>query len=691
MRRQTFLSVVLLTVISVFLSAAAPAQAQTNHALIVGVSRYDNLPENAWLTGPANDAVLMRDFLRTNGTRQFDDANITLLADGVEGAQHPTLQAIRDALTQLARDVEPNDFVYLHFSGHGTQAPALVAGSELDGLDELFLPADIGQWQDNGQPVENALVDDELGALIGAVRAKGAHVWAVFDSCHSGTVTRASNLADPADAEVSRQLSPALLGIPQEVLDAAQVRTRGQNNAGGATVGFDGMPEVTEGSFVAFFAAQTNQTTPEMRLPAGDPARQTHGLFTFSILSALAQNPGVSYRQLAQEVLRIYAMDGRANPTPLFEGDLDFGVFATQPGPAVTQWTIKQTGGTLEIPAGQLSGLAPGDTLGLVRTATQEAPEEGVALVVDAVTPLKATLRVESARFLPIEPGFLARQSEVSVDFAFTVALPPAETSAEIAGVLEALTASFDAGGRVGFVPTGAAADTQILYQDDQLWFLGGDGVLTASGPTKTPSILLGGKTEAEVATLAKDTISKMARVRNITALAGVYRPSKLGLKISLNAQSTQRSAPLDIPSSGVAQLTPGDIVFIDVTNTNRDPVDLNVLYIGSDYSISFLYAARINPAEGKVIDLFDVTDGSFGRERILTIATPAAPQTPTQDFSWLEQNALERTRANGMDGFAGLLQGAGFDMENTRGAARRGGAEGGIAQFLVDVVPALN
>ena len=48
----------------------------------------------------------------------------------------------------------------------------------------------IGPWSDATAAVQNGLVDDEIGALIDGLRAKGADVWAVFDSCHSGTVTR---------------------------------------------------------------------------------------------------------------------------------------------------------------------------------------------------------------------------------------------------------------------------------------------------------------------------------------------------------------------------------------------------------------------------------------------------------------------------------------------------------------------
>ena len=33
-----------------------------------------------------------------------------------------------------------DDFVYIHYSGHGSQQPAIEAGSETDGLDEIVLP-----------------------------------------------------------------------------------------------------------------------------------------------------------------------------------------------------------------------------------------------------------------------------------------------------------------------------------------------------------------------------------------------------------------------------------------------------------------------------------------------------------------------------------------------------------------------
>lgn len=669
------------------------AFAGTNHALIVGVSEYQNLPEELWLKGPKNDAVLVRDFLIANETRPFKSSNIRVLADGVDDAELPTLAAIRSALGRLAEAAEPGDFVYLHFSGHGTQAPAQDPSTETDGLDELFLPADIGTWDNTVGTVENALVDDELGEMIEAIRAKGAHIWAVFDSCHSGTVTRAAQLSDPLDLEISRKLSPAALGISDAAMDAAAPTTRGLSatETGSALESFtdtDGTGD-GPGSFVAFYAAQTNQTTPEMRLPAGVFPRQPHGLFTFTLLEATAQNPALSYRQLAQEILRNYSVQNRIQPTPLFEGDLDFGVFATEKVPALRQWPITIAKGKITISAGRLHGLKKDEILLLVKRAGQVEPETDIKFEITAITDLSATLIPVSKSFVQVENGVLARKMGTEIDYNFTVALPVMETASDqLSSVLNGLDALEHDGLRLSVVGTNELADVQLVFQDNALWFVARDGLLIPQGPDKTPSISFEGKSEEMLLSLIGDNFARMARVNNLTKLGGIFAPSAMGVDIFFTAQNTQRDNPFQIRPTSVSELVPGDIVFLNAKNTQRDPVDLNVLYIGSDFSISHLYAERLNRGDEINIDLFDITDESFGRERILVVATPAAPQSAVEDLSWLAQPQLERTRGNQSE-LGQMLREAGFSS-TMRAVRRRGGAGGGIAQFMVNVVEKL-
>ncbi len=434
---------------------AAPALARDNYALLIGAGTYPGLDQKYWLKGPANDVALVETYLTTAAPVPFAAEDVIVLADGLAGRPAPTLAAIRAAFADLAGRVGPGDFVYLHFSGHGSQAPAADPETELDGLDELFLPVDIGPWEDDVGMVQNALVDDEIGALIDSLRVKGADVWAVFDSCHSGTVTRGLE----ADDLRLRQLPPEALGIPEAALEV-QARALPDPRAGGeapfADVGQPGM-----GSLVAFFAAQTTEATPEIPLPRGKPGRVSQGVFTWSLFEVLAEHPGASYGQIGQEVLRKYATKKLAHTTPLFEGDLDRIAFSGTAAPRVAQWAATVQEGRFTIAAGSLHGLAEGEVLAVMASAADPDKAALGHVRLTAVDTFTATGEVAAdAPPLPekLPKGLLLRRTASALDFTLTVALP---------GDVPALAAALDdlraaAGPRLVFVAAGQEADLQL-------------------------------------------------------------------------------------------------------------------------------------------------------------------------------------------------------------------------------------
>ena len=92
---------------------------------------------------------------------------------------------------------------------------------------------------------------------------------------------------------------------------------------------------------VAFYRRADGRDDARNAAAQGHARRaERFGLFTFTILSKLAENPNVTYRQLGQAVLQQYSADGRKRPTPLFEGELDARVFGTDKTDAVMQWPI---------------------------------------------------------------------------------------------------------------------------------------------------------------------------------------------------------------------------------------------------------------------------------------------------------------------------------------------------------------
>ena len=705
------------------------ATARTNHALLVAVSQYPNLDKDLWLSGPKNDAKLVRNFLLANRLVKFDESNVITLADGVDDADLPTLANIRQAVIDLEKNLQSGDFVYLHFSGHGSQAPALKPDQELDGLDELFLPADTGAWNKSVGTVENALVDDEIGSLIDRLRKKGATVWAVFDSCHSGTVTRAVSTGDSRDRGTPRKLTASALKIPDDRwLDARRTTTRsvGDSSVKAEPAALD-QPQAsnqTDGGFIAFYAAQTNETTPEMRLPEGAPDRVTHGLFTYTLFEALAQFPGLTYRQLGQEVLRRYSINYVAQPTPLFTGDLDGGVFGLEGVKAIRQWPLVQGSEGLTVGAGRIHGLSVGDEL-LLLNSPADGNDDAVARVrIDDVQSLSSTVSIAGDAFVVIPDFAHARQVAKSLNFGLTVARP--ETAAlkpELRQLVEAtldhLEKEENSGLRLQLVAPGEPADLQFATptaeelaaladsssskapRGTHLWMLPPSGEIKLQEPAKSFSIALTTpgsdagplRSPKEVATILSDSLTSIARATNLLKLGDISNPADLDLDVQIRTRKKKGKPFRTLDNAAVAKLVPGDEVHLIAKNSSAYTLDLNVLYLGSDYSIGFMYKGRIHSGGTLKKGLLHINNKSFGREKLLLIATKAPPQSALTDLSWLTQAALQRTRAGPgkKSGFISLLRQSGFGT-TTRTATPMSDDEdesaGSIAQLNILTAP---
>lgn len=663
---------------------AMPALARENYALLIGANQYPALDQKYWLKGPANDVKLVQTYLTTQSPVPFAADNVVMLADGVEGSQaDPTLANIRAQIAALTEKVQPGDFVYLHFSGHGTQAPAADPESELDGLDELFLPVDIGPWSDEVGHVENALVDDEIGAMIDGLRAKGANVWAVFDSCHSGTVTRG---APDGDEEVrTRQLPPEALGLSADALavaeEGAQSRGVGEDPRAQPDAPMDAADQAPavagEGSFVAFYAAQTTEVTPEKNLPKGKPGRVPQGVFTYTLMQVLAEYPNATYGQIGQEVLRKYATTSIARTTPMFEGDLAQTAFSGTPGARVDQWAATKTDAGFTLPAGSLHGLQEGDVLAVMATAAADTKEALGYVELTAVDTFSSTAVpvVQDGKTLPetLPKGLMIRKIGTDLDFSLKVALPEAGTApAEALGA--AMAAMTEASGpRISFVPAGDPdADLRLAVlpdspRPDAIWVLPSTGLV--EDLSTTPSVSTADKDAAALGETMADLLGQMAKAINLMKMAGAVGDGG-GLDVDVELLTGPSKTELAaMPTGGVPRLVPDDQVHVVAQNHMDIPVDVNVLYIGADWSISHWYSGRLQPGDTLKRGLFKISDEVLGDERMVIVMTPAAPQSPVEDLSFLAQPSLEITRdVSSRSGLNTALAEAGFG-QTTRGA----------------------
>jgi hypothetical protein len=686
-QRLTTRSVATLSIIITIIVSPA-AQAMTRHALLVGVSEYPNLEQSLQLDGPKYDVRLARDFLLESGFLRKD---MRVLADGVDAADGlPTSTAIKQELAALAKRAKKGDFVYVHFAGHGSQQPVSVTANkhdEDDGLDEIFLPRDVKGWNDQTSMVENSIVDDDIRDALTAIRSSGAFVWMVFDSCHSGTMTR--SVASGGDKIRMRDVKPHELGIPRKAMQRAanSARSHGPTDAiaGNDTLILD---NDSEGGFVAFYAARSTETTPEMMLPKYHPDSEPHGLFTHTLFNTLGRFPGATYRQVIQQVLQEYgAIQWRAT-TPLYEGTaLDAPVFGDTPVEGQgQQWRFEHKGNLITVHAGTLHEVTEGSVLALVSSAAVDDKIVGYVKLTQSGL-LSSTAEITAHGDKPaVEVSALpksgyARMVEIKTDFTLRVARPAAKQlqSTEgkvISNILNLSDKRLGGNALVEWVSAGEPADLRLAI-DNGLWLLPPTELLEESWRTTYPMIRLSGRSNDEVTALLMDNLARIAKVRNIMRLAkrrATSDQTESTMTVERESGNREKVEPGTVP-----RFYSGDALELRVHNTSRTAQDITILFIGADYSIQPIFPIngelnRVEAGDEKVIDGISIdTSETIGREQLVVIATQARPGSTMEDFGFLAQSGVPKSRGEGSaSSVRELLQSAGFGSGTSRGAARR-------------------
>ncbi|WP_213958125.1 caspase family protein [Variovorax sp. dw_954] len=392
------------------LVAAALPVWSAQRALLVGVSELVNQPQALWLQAPRNDVALMREVLLKQG---FAAPDITVLADGVEGAGLPDAQRIHEALGRLLERSRSGDFVLLYFSGHGTRLrDATKAYQEPDGLAENFLARDVRGQVGVDRALPGGVRDVEFDAWIGAFLARNVFVWSVFDTCSAASLTRSAktvaDAAQPADDQVRFR------GIQVDRL------VRGDAASAVAPSGAPPVNHVARARYVAFFASESHQVTPELRLPRKDRNGRPQGLLTWAVAEALQRKPA-TWRELYNGVLALYPpvieelearFPERELPSPVAEGNLDLPLFANSLQPLSTRpvWNAQRVGDKLTLAVGRLDGLDPRQPVrvlatladGTVRVAPSELSEIALGSARLDVPPVLAGLA--GATFWAVTP-----------------------------------------------------------------------------------------------------------------------------------------------------------------------------------------------------------------------------------------------------------------------------------------------
>jgi len=144
-------------------------------ALLIGINYFGQSGE---LRGCINDVNNIKRLITSNGFME-DSTHMRILTDDHRnGSLHPTRRNIIEGMHWLVSGAQPNDSLFLHYSGHGSQKED-TDSDEVDGYDETIVPVDA---KSAGQ-----IVDDEMNAILVRQLPRGARLTAIYDSCHSAT------------------------------------------------------------------------------------------------------------------------------------------------------------------------------------------------------------------------------------------------------------------------------------------------------------------------------------------------------------------------------------------------------------------------------------------------------------------------------------------------------------------------
>ena len=599
----------------------------------------------------------------------------------------------------------------LHFSGHGSRQPAKPdATEELDGYDEIFLPADVAGWDKNIGSVENAIVDDEIGAFIRSYRRKGADVWVIFDSCHSGTITRGGRVG--YDSVRMRKVSGTALGIPERQADSA--RMRGGSAADLFLAGH--FSETEPGMLIVFSAAHASEEAPEMALPKGDPKQEQRGLLSHSIYTVLGRFPGVSYLQLAQLVTDRYASLPWFRNRPQFHGtDMDRIVFNGSEGRTrLFRTTMDENDHTrLTISAGTLRGF--GANAGVAIHAKAVASDENLlgTGTVSTATATEAVANVEwkqgtkpKHRNIPVyarlvQPAYEARVLIARLDTVRE------EDNRRLREIIEGLAPNIPL---AKFSDYDQDADYFAAFFAEKFWLLRPGQTLPCAARkiTATERVECNKTRQPEplpwsIAEEAEVLVSRAAKARALTKLQGATSLPR-DLVVDVQVKRPGQDAPVPL-SDHARPLRAGDELYYSVNNIRgKQPEtwDISLFYVDSKFGIQALYrrgfSIRLEPGEKLERLLGTINAETLGTENLVVIAEPVRDGIEA-DYYFLVQDRYEQVAMKGTQrgrGPSSPLQAlleeipadpAGARTRGLNAAAQSTGAQGQVKVFSWTVV----
>ncbi|KAI0244063.1 Ca(2+)-dependent cysteine protease, partial [Massospora cicadina] len=270
-------------------------------ALLIGINYFGT---SAALRGCINDVKNVKDFICMH--YHFSTDLMVILTDDQthDPSRMPTRANIIQAMKWLVTDACPNDSLFFHFSGHGSQKEDK-DGDEADGSDETICPLDYDK--------AGMIVDDEMNSILVQTLPPGCRLTAIFDCCHSGTALDLPYTYNKEGKLISYSPSKNVKNVAVDI---------GKKYLMGDMVGAlqslkSGVTSFTTGKKAEKISQQTRGTLADVVMFSGCEDCQTSadaveqgvgntGAMSHALIKALSNNPhNMSYLQLLTEVRKI--------------------------------------------------------------------------------------------------------------------------------------------------------------------------------------------------------------------------------------------------------------------------------------------------------------------------------------------------------------------------------------------------
>jgi hypothetical protein len=675
------------------------AQKPSLFALLVGCDVYlpNSTPEGSYpsLRGCVQDATRVEQFLRTRAGLT-DDRLIRLTSTAGPGGhpveppgRRPTYENIVHGFRDLTRRARAGDHVYVHYSGHGGRCPTIVPKVKgPTATDESLVPIDIGNTS------ARYVRDVEIARLLKEMTDKGLVVTLVLDCCHSGGATRAVRRADDlAGVRGVDFVDPTVRPADSLVLTAAELAAPPAGVARGLA------PADSATGCVVLAACRPFELAREFMFDGGP----SQGALTYWFLKLVGPGEaGLTFRTVFDQVVaRIH--DQFPAQTPMLFGNADRAVLGGEAIPATAAVAVTGVSGkSVTLAAGQAALVEVGAEFAVYPAAADPAdPKARVAAVrVTAVRPHDATADViETFQAHGVQPGHRAVPIGVplrlvrKVDVLRPDGRPPTDADSALKRVAAALT------GQPWVAPVGRAgepADFVVTTDPRGTAYRICDGSdvpvpvrpeLPAADPASAPAV---------VARLAH-----LARFQAVRALDNPDPLSPLRGKVVVELLQApagfQKGDPTTglkpFPAGTVPRLAPGAWVVLQVTNRSAQPVNVVLLDLSSDWSVSIAHPddrfLTVAPGEEPLrlpLQALLPEGLTGGRDTLKVIATV----DPPPGFELLTLPALDRPippaaqrvgAARAVGPLAALLEAVGADRPTraltTGGVPSRGWAVG--------------